>query len=88
MINDFIKWCLDLIDTFYDLIPSQYNLIEKITDLITTISSYQSTWNDLTSVIFFVLGKPLVVACISVGVCIIVVKLIFALINIIGQYVP
>ena len=52
MINDFIKWCLDLIDTFYDLIPSEYNLIEKITDLINSISSYQSTWNDLTSVIF------------------------------------
>lgn len=88
MINDFIKWCLDLIDTLYGLIPSEYNLISKINDLITTISSYQSTWNDLTSVVYFVLGKPLVVACISVGVCIIIVKLIFAFINIIGQYVP
>lgn len=88
MINDFIKWCLELIDTFYSMIPSEYNLIDKITDLVSTVSSYSSTWNDLTSVIYFVLGKPLVVACISVGVCIIVVKLIFALINIIGQYVP
>lgn len=88
MINDFIKWCLEIIDTFYDLIPSEYNLITKITDLVSSISSYSSTWNELTSVIFFILGKPLVVTCISVGICIIVVKLIFALINIIGQYVP
>lgn len=88
MINDFIKWGLDLIDYFYNLIPSNYNLITKIQDLITTLSTYQSTWNDLTSVIYFILGKPLVVTCISVGVCIIVVKLIFAIINIVGQYVP
>lgn len=88
MINDLIKWGLNIIDYFYNLIPSNYNLITKIQELLTSLSTYQSTWNDLTSVIFFILGKPLVVTCISVGVCIIVVKLIFALINIIGQYVP
>lgn len=88
MINDFIKWGLDLIDYFYNLIPSNYNLITKIQDLITSLSTYQNTWNEFTSVIYFILGKPLVVTCISVGVCIIVVKLIFAIINIVGQYVP
>lgn len=88
MINDFIKWGLDLIDYFYNLIPGNYNLITKIQDLITSLSTYQNTWNELTSVIYFILGKPLVVTCISVGVCIIVVKLIFAIINIVGQYVP
>lgn len=88
MINDFIKWCLDLIDYFYNLIPSDYNLFDKLSDLINTLSSYRDTWNELTGVIYFIIGKPLISACISVGVVIIVVKLIFALINIIGQYVP
>ena len=88
MINDFIKWCIDLIDYFYNLIPSQYNLIDKITNLLSTLSDYQATWQTFTSIIFFIVGKPLVVACIGVGIAIIFVKLVFAIINIVGQYVP
>lgn len=88
MINDFIKWCIDIIDSFYNQIPSQYNLIEKITDLLSSLIDYQATWQTFTSVIFFIVGKPLVVACIGVGIAIIVIKLIFAIINIVGQYVP
>lgn len=88
MINDLINWCLNLLDYFYSLIPSQYNLIDKIQELITSLSHYQNTWNEFTSVIFFVVGKPLVVMCIGVGCAIIIVKLIFAIINIVGQYVP
>lgn len=88
MINDFIKWCLDLIDYFYNLIPSDYNLFDKLSDLLTNLSQYQSTWNELIGVVYFIIGKPLIITCISVGVAIIVIKLIFALINIIGQYVP
>lgn len=88
MINDFIKWCLNLIDHFYNLIPSDYNIFDKLSELLTTLSQYQSTWNELTGVIYFIIGKPLIITCIGVGVAIIVIKLIFALINIIGQYVP
>lgn len=88
MINDFIKWCIELIDYFYNQIPSQYNLIDKITSLLSTLSDYQATWQTFTSIIFFIAGKPLIVACIGVGIAIIVIKLFFAIINIVGQYVP
>lgn len=88
MINDFIKWCIDLIDSVYNQIPVQYNLIDKISSLLASLTDYQSTWQSFTSVIFFVVGKPLVVMCISVGIAIIVIKLVFAIINIVGQYVP
>lgn len=88
MINDFISWCISLIDTFYNLIPSQYNLITKISDLINALTQYNATWQQLTGIIFFICGKPLITMCIGVGVAIIVIKLVFAIINIVGQYVP
>lgn len=88
MINDFIEWALSIIDNIYSLIPENFNLIDKIAALLNSLQSYQDTWNSLMSVIYFVIGKPLLTTCIGVGVAIIVIKLIFAIINIVGQYVP
>lgn len=88
MINDLIEWALSIIDNIYSLIPENFNLIDKIATLLNSLQSYQDTWNSLMSVIYFVIGKTLLTTCIGVGVAIIVIKLIFAIINIIGQYVP
>lgn len=88
MINDFIEWALSIIDQIYSLIPENLNLINKITALLSSLQSYRDTWNSLMSVIYFVIGKPLLTTCIGVGVVIIVIKLVFAIINIVGQYVP
>ena len=88
MINDLIEWALSIIDNIYSLIPENFNLIDKIAALLNSLQSYQDTWNSLMSVIYFVIGKPLLTTCIGVGVAIIVIKLIFAIINIVGQYVP
>lgn len=83
MINDILKWIINIIDNIYSLIPSDLNLFDKISSLLSTLSTYQETWNSLMSVIFFIIGKPLLTFCISVGVAIILIKLVFAIINLV-----
>lgn len=83
MINDILKWIINIIDNIYSLIPSDLNLFDKISSLLSTLSTYQETWNSLMSVIFFIIGKPLLTFCIGVGVAIILIKLVFAIINLV-----
>lgn len=83
MINDILKWFINIIDNIYSLIPSDLNLFDKISSLLSTLSTYQDTWNSLMSIVFFIIGKPLLTFCIGVGVAIILIKLIFAIINLV-----
>lgn len=83
MINDILKWIIDIIDNIYSLIPSNFNLFDKINSLISTLSQYTDTWNSLMAIVYFIIGKPLLTFCVGVGVCIILIKLVFAIINLV-----
>lgn len=87
MINFLIKQLLDLLDWCYTNLYIN-ELFTKINDLFTMISNYQSQWDQFMGIIFFVVGKSLLVFCVGVGVAIIIVKIVFALIHLIGQFVP
>lgn len=87
MINFLIKQLLDLLDWCYTNLYIN-ELFTKINDLFTMISSYQTQWDQFMGIIFFVVGKSLLVFCVGVGVVIIIVKIVFALIHLIGQFVP
>lgn len=87
MINFLIKQFLDLLDWCYTNLYIN-ELFTKINDLFTLISSYQNQWDQFMGIIFFVVGKSLLVFCVGVGVAIIIVKIVFALIHLIGQFVP
>lgn len=87
MINFLIGQLLNLLDWCYtNLYISQ--LFTKINDIFTQINNYSSQWDNFMSIIFFVVGKPLIVFCVGVGVTIIIVKIVFGLIHLIGQFVP
>ena len=87
MINFLIWQLIQILDWAYNnLYIKQF--FDKINELFAQISNYQSQWDNFMSIIFFVVGRDLIVFCVGVGVAIIIVKIVFALIHLIGQYVP
>lgn len=87
MINFFIQQILNLLDWIYTNLYIN-ELFTKLNDLFSQLNNYQSQWDDFMSIIFFVVGKQLIVFCVGVGVTIIIVKIVFALVHIVGQFVP
>ena len=87
MINFLIGELLNILDWCYTNLYIKA-FFDKLGDLFAQISTYQSQWDDFMSIIFFVVGKDLIVFCVGVGVAVVVVKIVFGLIHLVGQYVP
>lgn len=87
MINFFIQQILNLLDWCYTNLYIN-ELFTKINDIFTQINSYSGQWDDFMAIIFFVVGKPLIVFCVGVGITCIVVKIVFGIIHLVGQFVP
>ena len=87
MINFFIQQILNMLDWCYTHLYIN-ELFVKLNDIFAQINNYKVQWDDFMSIIFFIVGKPLIVFCVGVGITVIVVKIVFALIHLIGQFVP
>ena len=87
MINFLIWQLFQILDGCYNNLYIS-ELFTKINDVFTQINSYSSQWDNFMAIIFFVVGKPLIVFCVGVCVTIIIVKIVFGLIHLIGQFVP
>lgn len=86
MLNDLFQFVLNLLDNAYNLFLS--TPITTINGVFTRINDYSGTLVNLLQAIYFICGKGLVVFGIGVGIAIIVVKVVFAIVNLIGQFVP
>lgn len=86
MINFFIEMGLNGLDFIYSNFLSSF--FTKITEILTTFSSYQATFEDFMEIIYFLFGKNLIVFFLGACVTIILVKITFAIINLVGQFVP
>lgn len=87
MINDFIS---KLILSFDDFLSS-LGLYIKITELIGYLDDFQTysaEFNKYLSGVYFILGKGLCTYIISVFVLVVIVRVIFAVVNLVGQFVP
>lgn len=87
MINDFLSSIILALDHLLN----ELGLNDKISDLLSYIddySGYTSEFNKYLSGVYFVVGKPLVIYILSVAVTIIIIRIIFAIVNLVGQYVP
>lgn len=87
MINDIIS---NLIIAFDDFI-TQLGLYTKITTLISYLddfTTYTTEFNKYLSGVYFILGKSLVVYIVTCFALIVVIRIIFAVINLVGQFVP
>lgn len=87
MINFLIWQLIQILDWCYNNLYIK-ELFIKINEVFAQINNYSSQWDDFMGIIFFVVGKPLIVFCVGVGVTIIIVKIVFGLIHLIGQFVP
>lgn len=87
MINDIIS---NLIIAFDDFI-TQLGLYTKITTLIGYLddfATYTTEFNKYLSGVYFILGKSLVVYIVTCFALIVIIRIIFAVINLVGQFVP
>lgn len=87
MINFFIQQFFNLLDYVYINLHI-VDLITKISDLITTANTYMSNWNKFVEIVYFILGKPFTMLIVTTGSIVIVAKIIFAIVNLVGQFIP
>lgn len=87
MINDFIS---KLILSFDDFLSS-LGLYTKITELIGYLDDFQSystEFNKYLSGVYFILGKGLITYMVSVFVIVVIIRITFAIVHLVGQFVP
>lgn len=86
MINFFLQQTLNGLDWLYTSYLSGF--FSKITEMLTMFENSRTVFNEIVQIIYFICGKNLIVFGLGVGVTIIVVKIVFAIVNLIGQFVP
>lgn len=86
MLNDIFNFGVNLIDMIFNSFLS--TPITTLNSVFTKISEFSTTLTNLLQAMYFICGKGLVVFGIGVGIAIITIKVIFAVINLVGQFVP
>lgn len=87
MINDLIIKIIMVFDNLYNNFGVSA-LIEDLIDKISTFEDYLSDFQYYLGGVYFVLGKPLVVFMVSVFSIIFTIRLVMAIVNIVGQFIP
>lgn len=87
MINDIASIPFKILDWLYNFAPigAYFDMWEELTGLV---ASYRMTLTHLLEGIYFVFGKQLVITVWDFWIVICICALVFALINLIGQFVP
>lgn len=86
MINFFLQQVLNGLDWLYT--SYLFGFFSKITDLLTMFENSRTVFDEIVQIIYFICGKNLIVFGLGVGVTIIIVKIVFAIVNLVGQFVP
>ncbi|WP_407454115.1 hypothetical protein [Methanobrevibacter sp.] len=86
MINFFIEQVLNGLDFIY----AQFlvGFFTKITEIFTRFEEYQDIFEQFMEIIYFLFGKNLIVFFLGCCLTIIIVKIVFAIINLAGQFIP
>lgn len=87
MINDII---IKLIESFSDIYTriGLHTLISNLIGYLDDWQSYSTLFNEYLSGVYFLFGKALVVYIVGVFAVVIVIRIAFAIVNLIGQFVP
>lgn len=76
---------------FLDMMLSRLSFFTKLSDLITTLNTYQTYINDFQyylSGAYFIFGKPLIIFVLGLSATVFAIKLIGAIVMIVGQFIP
>ena len=87
MINDLIIKLIQLFDGLYNSFGVS-SLIEDLIDQASTFENYTTDFSYYLSGLYFVLGKPLVVFIVGVFALVFSIRLVMAVVNIVGQFIP
>lgn len=86
MINDLI---LNILQFLFDIYTN--TLHTPINNLITHINTWQNYTSDFTvwlGGVYYILGKPLCIFMLTAFGLILTIRIIFAIVHLIGQFVP
>lgn len=86
MINFFIEQVLNGLDFIYSQFLASF--FTKITEIFTRFEEYQDIFEEFMQIIYFLFGKNLIVFFLGCCLTIILVKIVFAIINLAGQFIP
>ena len=86
MVNVFIEFVLSGLDWLYSQFLTGF--FAKITAIFTMFETYESVFFDLMEIVYFLFGKNLIVFFLGCCLTIIIVKVVFAIVNLVGQFVP
>ena len=87
MINDFIT---KLILSFDDLLTN-IGLYTKLTSLLSHLTDFQQytlEFQKYLSGVYFIFGKALCTYMISVFIIVVGVRIVFAIVHLVGQFIP
>lgn len=87
MINDFIIKIIMVFDNLYNNFGVS-SLLEDLLEKVSTFEDYLSDFEYYLGGVYFVLGKPLVIFMVSVFGIIFTIRLVMAIVNIVGQFIP
>ena len=86
MINDWIISFISIFTNFYN--DHLHTHMQSLLSLITEWQNHTTLFNDLLSAVFFIVGKPLCIFMLTCFVTVLTIRLIMAIVNIVGQFIP
>lgn len=87
MINKLVGVFLNILDWFYDFFDLAY-YFDFWNTLTGNLAQQHSTLQNILEGIYFFMGKQLVVFVWDFSIAVFVLAIVFAIINLIGQFVP
>ena len=87
MINDLIIKLIQLFDGLYNSFGVS-SLFEDLFEKASTFETYTTEFSYYLGGLYFVFGKSLIVFMVSVFSIVFMIRLVMAIVNIVGQFIP
>ena len=87
MITDLIVSLIQFLDQVLDSL----GIFNSLSDLITSLGTYQTYLNDFQTYLsgaYFIFGKPLIIFVLTLSGTVFIIKVVMAIVMIVGQFVP
>lgn len=85
MLTAFLVAFLDIINDFY---TTYGTLLDRFMDLIDLLNDNSSYFDAVLGIVYYFVGKNLCLALLGFALAVFAFRLIMALVNLIGQFVP
>ena len=87
MLNYIVQFAFDFMDAIVNIAPIN-SFLTSLDALLSYLDHYVFICSDLFKGIFFIVGKDLVTAIITFFIGVVACRVVLALVNVIGQFIP